>query len=73
MKKAIYRVYRLKKEEEYKQWLEDNFWIIVGAILLVVPFLMTIVVCAYEIAKEGGCSWLFWTLIVIVLLCIILT
>jgi len=52
------------------------FWIIVGAILfvtVVVPFLMTIVVCAYETAKEGGCSWLFWTLIVIVLFCIILT
>lgn len=51
------------------------FWEIVGALLfvgIVIPIIFTLVVGAYELSKEWGCSWLFWFLFLVVLLCIIL-
>ena len=51
------------------------FWTIVGAILfvtVVLPIIWTVLVWAWEIAREGGCSWFFWLVILIVFFCIIL-
>jgi len=51
------------------------FWEIVGALLfvgIVIPIIFILIVGTYEFSKEWGCSWLFWFLFLVVLLCIIL-